>query len=345
MAIQLVNKDGVLVTCTSAEELVAFFASNANANTEVKKEIARVVNTSNEVEESLLLSGSKELALTVIAKFFKGVGGAADAGDDAALLAKVYGGEFTVAGTTDADLKAKMAANGLTFKYVGTNVSVVDAQGATVTSIPTRDAEGNVVTTSVPVLDGEGNPVVDAEGNPVVEQQTVVEAVDFTVYNNFALTHLAAIIAASEGLAADAVKQEIEVAILDNTDTPHTYVDQYLNSSDAVLFNKALVHPKSDSAAQLASIKSNPLYPQAKKLELIAAVSNAAQFTAIGDLMKFFLDRSGQISEQDKAALQKATFLKMVNLSIDSFNASLSDDIKLTPEAVTQLKSIYFPTL
>ena len=345
MAIQLVNKDGGLVTCTSAEDLVAFFASNANANTEVKKEIARVVNTSNEVEESLLLSGSKELALAVIAKFFKGVGGAADAGDDAALLAKVYGGEFTVAGTTDADLKAKMAANGLTFKYVGTNVSVVDAQGATVTSIPTRDAEGNVVTTSVPVLDGEGNPVVDAEGNPVVEQQTVVEAVDFTVSNNFAITHLAAIIAAAEGLDTAAVKQEIEVAILDNTDTPHTYVDQYLNSSDAVLFNKALVHPKSDSAAQLASIKSNPLYPQAKKLELIAAVSNAAQFTAIGDLMKFFLDRSGQISEQDKAALQKATFLKMVNLSIDSFNASLSDDIKLTPEAVTQLKSIYFPTL
>lgn len=337
MAIQLVNKDGVLVTCTSAEDLVSFFASNANANTEVKKEIARVVNTSNEVEESLLLSGSKELALTVIAKFFKGVGGAADAGDDAALLAKVYGGEFTVAGTTDADLKAKMAANGLTFKYVGTNVSVVDAQGATVTSIPTRDAEGNVVTTSVPVLDGEGNPVV--------EQQTVVEAVDFTVSNNFALTHLAAIIAASEGLDAAAVKQEIEVTILDNTDTPQAYVDQYLNSSDPVLFNKALVHPKSDSAAQLASIKTNPLYPQAKKLELIAAVSNAAQFTAIGDLMKFFLDRSGQISEQDKAALQKATFLKMVNLSIDSFNASLSDDIKLTPEAVTQLKSIYFPTL
>jgi len=74
MAIQLVDKSGVIVECATAEDLVAFFASNANANIDVKKEIAKVVNLSNQVEESLLLGGSKELALTVIAGFFKGVG-------------------------------------------------------------------------------------------------------------------------------------------------------------------------------------------------------------------------------------------------------------------------------
>lgn len=339
MAIQLVNKDGVLVECTTAEELVAFFASNGNANTEVKKEIARVVNLSNQAEESLLLGGSKELAVAVISGFFKGVGGAADAGDDALILGKIYGGEFSdTDATLNASLVAKMAANGLSFKYVGTDIYVVDAQGETVTSIPSRDAQGVVITTQVEVG-------VDGEGLPVYEDQPVMEPVDFTVSNKLALVHLANIIAASEGLAASVVKQEIEVSILDNIHTPKEYVDQYLNSSDATLFNKALVHPNSDSAAQLASIKTNPLYPQAKKLELIAAIANPTQFAASGDLMKFFLDRSGQISEADKAALQKATFLKMVNLSIESFNASLSDDIKLTPEALTSLKSIFLPAL
>jgi hypothetical protein len=43
MAVQLVDKSGAVVECTTAEELVTFFASNANANVDVKKELAEVV--------------------------------------------------------------------------------------------------------------------------------------------------------------------------------------------------------------------------------------------------------------------------------------------------------------
>lgn len=339
MAIQLVNKSGALVECTTAEDLVAFFASNANANIDVKKEIAKVVNLSNQAEESLLLGGSKELALTVISGFFKGVAGAADAGDDALVLAKIFGGEFSdIDALVNADLLAKMEANKLVFKYVGTDVYVVDATGTAVTSIPTRDSAGVPITVSV-------ETGVDADGIAIVELQPVMETVDFTVSNKLALTHVANIIAAAEGLSADAVKQEIAVSILDNVNTPKSYVDQYLNSSDAVLFNKALVHPNSDSAAQLASIKTNTLYPLAKKIELISAVANAAQFSASGDLMKFFLDKNGLISDADKLTLQKATFLKLVNLSIDVFNESLDAGIKLTTEELARLKNTFLPTL
>ena len=339
MAIQLVNKSGALVECTTAEDLVAFFASNANANIDVKKEIAKVVNLSNQAEESLLLGGSKELALTVISGFFKGVAGAADAGDDALVLAKIFGGEFSdIDALVNADLLAKMEANKLVFKYVGTDVYVVDATGTAVTSIPTRDSAGVPITVSV-------ETGVDADGIAIVELQPVMETVDFTVSNKLALTHVANIIAAAEGLSADAVKQEIAVSILDNVNTPKSYVDQYLNSSDAVLFNKALVHPNSDSAAQLANIKTNTLYPLAKKIELISAVANAAQFSASGDLMKFFLDKNGLISDADKLTLQKATFLKLVNLSIDVFNESLDAGIKLTTEELARLKNTFLPTL
>lgn len=339
MAIQLVNKNGVLVECTTAEDLVDFFASNDNANTEVKKEIARVVNLSNAAEESLLLGGSKELALSVISAFFKGVAGAADAGNDEMVLAKIFGGLFS---EDNVDLNASlveiMTANKLVFKYVGTDILVVNAAGETVTSVPSRDANGLVIT--APVQTG-----VDADGNPIMEEQPVMVDVDFSVANKLALTHLANIIAAAEGLSADAVKQEIEISILDNTATPKAYVDQYLTSADATLFNKALVHPNSDSAAQLASIKTNALYPLNKKLDLISAISNADQFASAGDLMKFFLDKNGQIGEVDKATLQKAVFLKMVNLSIASFNASLKDDVKLTEEALTALKAAFLPAL
>lgn len=339
MAIQLVDKSGALVECVSAEDLVAFFASDANANIDVKKEIAKVVNLTNSVEETLLLGGSKELALTVISGFFKGVGGAADAGDDATILSKIFGGVFDDTNTSlNSDLVAKMAVNNLSFKYVGSNVSVVDAAGVVVTSIPSRNPDGTIITTSV-------QTGVDVDSNPIMEDQPVMEAVNFAVTNKLALTHLANIIAAIEGLSATAVKQEIEVRVLDNTSTPKSYVDQYLNSSDATLFNKALVHPNSDSAAQMASIKTNSLYPLAKKVELISAISNAEQFVASGDLMKFFLDRNGQISESDKGALQKATFLKLVNLSIDQFNASLASDIKLTQESIVSLKTIFLPAL
>lgn len=339
MAVQLVDKSGAVVECTTAEELVAFFASNANANVDVKKELAKVVNLSNQAEESLLLGGSKELALTVISGFFKGVGELADAGDDAQVLAKIFGGEFTtVSAEVNADLVAKMEANKLTFKYVGTDIVVVDAAGNTVTSIPTRDANGTPVTQSV-------QTGVDADGNPVIEEQAVVEDVDFTVHNKLALAHLSNIIASAEGLSAADVKQEIVISVLDNVKTPKEYVDQYLNSTDSVLFNKALVHPNSDSAAQLASIKTNALYPINKKLDLISAIANAEQFAASGDLMKFFLDKNGQIADADKATLQKAVFIKLVNLSIDAFNASLAADVKLTDEVIAELKKAFLPAL
>jgi len=339
MAIQLVDKSGVIVECATAEDLVAFFASNANANIDVKKEIAKVVNLSNQVEESLLLGGSKELALTVIAGFFKGVGGQADAGDDAQVLAKIFGGEFTdTDAAVNADLLAKMVANKLVFKYVGTDVLVVDATGTAVTSIPTRDASGVVIVASV-------KTGVDADGNDVFEDKPVMEDVNFTVSNKLALCHLANFIAATEGLSADDVKREIETSILDNTNTPKSYVDQYLHSSDPVLFNKALVHPNSDSAAQLASIKTNALYPLAKKLDLISAIANAEQFAASSDLMKFFLDKNGLIGDADKATLQKATFLKLVNLSIDAFNASLAADVQVTVDELAKMKATYLPSL
>lgn len=339
MAIQLVDKSGALVECTTAEELVAFFTSNGNANIDVKKEIAKVVNLSNQAEESLLLGGSKELVLAVISGFFKGVAGAADAGDDSLVLAKIFGGEFSDTDVAvNADLIAKMHDNNLVFKYIGSEISVVDSAGDAVHSLPSRDASGMPIIASV-------QTGVDADGNPVMEDQAVMEGVEFVVTNKLALAHLANVIAATEGLSADDVKQEINVTILDNTNTPKLYVDNYLSSDNSVLFNKALVHPNSDSTAQMASIKTNALYPLDKKLELIASISKADQFSASSDLMKFFLDKNGQIADADKASLQKATYLKLVNLSIEVFNDSLNADVKLTKETLAALKTAYLPTL